>query len=873
MSDIEIEDRQNQEEENEEQNQIKETIHVQGMYRNWFIEYASYVILERAVPALYDGLKPVQRRILHAMKQMDDGRFNKVANIIGQTMQYHPHGDAAIGEAIINLGQKNLLIETQGNWGDVRTGDRAAASRYIEARLSKFALEVAFNPQTTEWQRSYDGRKNEPVFLPMKFPLVLAQGAEGIAVGLATKIMPHNFIELIDASIDVLHGKETDLLPDFPNGGMADFSNYNSGLRGGKIRLRAHIEIRDKKTLAITDVPYGVTTTSLMDSIVKANDNNKIKIKKVTDNTAQHVEIIVDLPPNVSPDITIDALYAFTDCEVSISPNACVIIDDKPRFIGVNEILKISTANTLELLKRELEIKLHELSEKLFFSSLEKIFIENRIYRDIEECETWEAVIEAIDKGLEPFKKLLLREVTEDDIIRLTEIKIKRISKYDSFKADEIIKNLEDSIADVKHHLAHLTEFAVNYFKRLKEKYGKNRERQTEIRSFDNIQISQVAVANQKLYINRKEGFIGYSLKKDEYVGECSDIDDIIVFLKNGKFMVTRISEKSFVGKDIIYAAVWRKGDERMVYNMIYYDSKADRNYAKRFAVTSITRDKEYDLTKGGKSSKVLYFTANPNSESEVVTVYLNPASRARKKIFDFDFGELAIKGRGAGGNIISRYPIRKVNQKTVGSSTLGKVPIWFDDTVGRLNTDQRGKLLGKFDNGDMILAVYSDGTYELTNYELTNHYDSAKLLFIEQFDPDKVITAVHFDGEQKNFYIKRFKIENTQTAKKYAFINEAKNSKLILATSAENPVAELEYLKGRPKKKYSERLNLSEMVDVKGWKARGNRLSKFEVVFIDLIEEQKAEKPDEKEAPVSDEKNSKDTNAKNSSSQATLFD
>ncbi len=870
MKDMETENTDRSE---NEHNQIKETIHVQGMYRNWFIEYASYVILERAVPALYDGLKPVQRRIMHAMKQMDDGRYNKVANIIGQTMQYHPHGDAAIGEAIINLGQKNLLIDTQGNWGDVRTGDRAAASRYIEARLSKFALEVAFNPQTTEWQRSYDGRKNEPVFLPMKFPLVLAQGAEGIAVGLATKIMPHNFNELIDASINVLQGKEIDLLPDFPTGGMADFSNYNAGLRGGKIRLRAHIEIRDKKTMAITDVPYGVTTTSLMDSIVKANDNNKIKIKKVTDNTAQEVEIIVDLPPNVSPDITIDALYAFTDCEVSISPNSCVIIDDKPRFIDVNEILKISTSNTLQLLKRELEIKLHELSEKLFFSSLEKIFIENRIYRDIEECETWEAVIEAIDQGLEPFKKLLLREVTEDDIVHLTEIKIKRISKYDSFKAEEIIKNLEDNIAEVKHHLAHLTEFAIDYFKKLKEKYGKNRVRKTEIRSFDNIQVTQVAMANQKLYINRKEGFVGYGLKKDEYICECSDIDDIIVFLKNGKFVVTRISEKSFVGKDIIYAAVWRKGDERMVYNMIYYDSKADRNYAKRFAVTSITRDKEYDLTKGGNNSKILYFTANPNSESEIVTVYLNPASRARKKIFDFDFGKLAIKGRGAQGNIISRYPIRKVTQKTVGSSTLGKVSIWFDDAIGKLNTDGRGKLLGKFDNGDLIIAVYKDGSYELTNYELTNHYDTSKLLFIEQFDPEKIITAVHFDGEQKNFYIKRFKIENTQTGKKYAFINESKNSKLILASSAERPLAELEYLKGRPKKKYIERLDLSRMVDVKGWKARGNRLSKFEVVYIDLVEMPDSDSVNDKETKKSDLNGEKTPAKKSSPGQATLFD
>jgi topoisomerase-4 subunit A len=612
-----------------------------------------------------------------------------------------------------------------------------------------------------------------------------------------------------------------------------------------------------------------------MDSIVKANDNNKIKIKKVTDNTAQNVEIIIDLPANVSPDITIDALYAFTNCEISISPNACVIIDDKPRFIDVNEILKISTGNTLQLLKRELEIKLHELSEKLFFSSLEKIFIENRIYRDIEECETWEAVLTAIDQGLEPYKKLLLREVTEEDIIRLTEIKIKRISKYDSFKADEIIKKLEDEIGKVKYNLAHLTEFAVDYFSALKEKYGKGKERKTEIRSFDNIQISQVAVANQKLYINRKEGFIGYGLKKDEFISECSDIDDIIVFLKNGKFTVTKISEKAFVGKDIIHAAVWRKGDERMVYNMIYYDSKTDRNYAKRFAVTSITRDKMYDLTKGGKNSKVLYFTANPNSESEIVTVYLNPVSRARNKIFDFDFADISIKGRGAGGNIISRYPIRKITQKTVGSSTLGKVPIWFDDTVGRLNTDKRGKLLGKFDNGDLILSVYKDGSYELTNYELTNHYDTQNLLFIEQFNPNKIITAIHYDGEQKNFYIKRFKIENTQLGKRYSFIGDSRNSKLILATSSAKPTAELEYLKGKPKQKYTETLALNELVDVKGWKARGNRLSKYEVVFIDLLETEEPEITEtvEDSAIPQEKQTAADKNKKDSGNQATLFD
>ena len=846
----------------EKQNgEIKESVHVQGMYENWFLDYASYVILERAVPALLDGFKPVQRRILHSMKRMDDGRFNKVANIIGHTMQFHPHGDAAIGDALVNLGQKDLLIETQGNWGDIRTGDRAAAARYIEARLSKFALEVSFNPQTTEWQQSYDGRNREPVHLPVKFPMILAQGAEGIAVGLATKIMPHNFIELIEASIYILNKKDVSLLPDFPTGGLMDSGSYNEGQRGGKLRLRANIEVRDRKTLIVKDIPYTTTTTNLIESIVKANDNNKIKIKKVIDNTAEYVEIIIELPPAVSPDVTIDALYAFTDCEVSISPNCCVIIDERPHFMSVDEIIKISTKNTVRLLKWELEIKLSELNEKLFFSSLEKIFIENRIYRDIEECETWESVIETIDRGLDPCKPQLLREVTEEDIIRLTEIKIKRISKYNSFKADEVIKNLQDDIAEVEYNLAHLTKFSIKYFKNLLDKFGKGRERKTQIRSFDTIAVAQVAVANQKLYINRKEGFVGYGLKKDELISECSDIDDVIVFLKDGRFLVTRISDKAFVGKDIIYAAVWKKNDERMVYNMIYYDGKSERSYGKRFNVTAITRDKHYDLSKGGKNSKVLYFTANPNSESEVVTVYLSPNCRARVKVFDFDFEDLAIKGRGSQGNIVTRYPVRRVTQKEVGASTLGGMDLWYDENIGRLNADARGKYLGNFDNGNLILAIYQDGTYELSNYELSNRYDIGKVVHIEQFNPDNVISTVHYDGKQKNFYIKRFKIETQTIGKSFLFITENKDSKLIVASTDEHPLIEVEYLKGKGKHKFTEKFEVNELVDIKGWKARGNRLSTYRVTFVDLVKQTEPEivLPDEEKTENGDEKTQTD--------------
>ncbi|QNF35040.1 DNA gyrase/topoisomerase IV subunit A [Adhaeribacter swui] len=828
----------NEEEPFDGEEKIHEITAVDGMYQNWFLDYASYVILERAVPAIEDGLKPVQRRILHAMKEMDDGRFNKVANIIGQTMQYHPHGDASIGDAIVNLGQKDLLIETQGNWGDVRTGDSAAAARYIEARLSKFALDVVYNPDTTVWQASYDGRKNEPVTLPVKFPLLLAQGVEGIAVGLSTKIMPHNFKELIRASIDVLKKKPVQLFPDFPTAGMVDVTDYKGGARGSRIRIRATIEKVDKTLLIIRDVPYGTTTTGLMESIVKASENNKIKIKKVIDNTAANVEIHVQLPPGVSPDLTIDALYAFTDCEVSISPNTCVIIDDKPHFLTVEEVLKISTQKTVDLLQRELEIKMAELDQKWHMSSLEKIFIENRIYRKIEECETWEAVLEAIDKGLKPFKKLLRREVTTDDILRLTEIKIKRISKYDSFKADEYIKKLEEEMAETADNLANIIRFSITYFENLLKKYGNGRDRKTQIRTFDVITAQKVAIANQKLYVNRADGFVGYGLKKDdsvEFVTDCSDMDDIIAITKDGKFRVTRIAEKTFVGKDIIYAGIYNKNDEHMVYNMIYVDGKTGISYAKRFSVTGITRDKEYDLTKGNKGTKVHYLTANPNSESEVVNITLTPASTARVKSFDFDFAELMIKGKGSMGNMVTKYPVKKIVQKSRGESTLGGREIYYDEVIGRLNTESRGRYLGSFNTDDTILVIYKDGSYEQTTFELTNHYDVANIEIIQKFDPEGVISAVHYDGENKNTYVKRFKIETSTIGKKFVFISENKGSKLLTVSAHPEPQVEIKFQRDKKSEKEVETILLSAFIDVKGWKATGNRLNYFKIFSVSL--------------------------------------
>lgn len=818
--------------------EIQETLQLSGMYENWFLDYASYVILERAVPAIEDGLKPVQRRILHAMKEMDDGRFNKVANIIGSTMQYHPHGDASIGDAIVGLGQKDLLIDTQGNWGDVRTGDSAAAPRYIEARLSKFALEVLFNPQTTRWQLSYDGRKREPITLPVKFPLLLAQGVEGIAVGLSTKILPHNFCELLQASIDLLEGKDVVIYPDFPTGGMADFTDYNQGRRGGKIKVRPKIEEFDKKTLIIRDIPFGATTTSLIESIVKANDKGKIKIKKVIDNTAKDVEIQVQLAPGQSPDITIDALYAFTDCEQSISPNACVIVNDKPLFLGVDEILRICNEQTVELLRRELEIRKAELLEKILFSSLEKIFIENRIYRDIEECETWEAVIETIDKGLEPFKPQFYREITRDDIIRLTEIKIKRISKFDAFKADELMRKLEEELAQTEFHLAHITEFAIQYYQNLLTKYGKGRERKTEIRNFDNIAATIVAANNQKLYINRQEGFIGYGLKKEEYVCDCSDLDDIIAFKRDGSYKVVKISDKVFVGKDIIHTGVFNKNDERMVYNAVYLDGKSGKAFAKRFQVLGITRDKDYVVSQGNAGSKVLYFSANPNGEAEIITTFLTSGSKARIKQFEFDFSTLEIKGRSAKGNTLTKHPVRKIQLKAEGKSTLGGVDIYYDTAIGRLNRDGRGTHLGNFEAEDQILVITKDGCYELTNFELTNRYDESQTMLIQKFEQESIISAIYKEGSTGTIYVKRFVIETSTANKKFCFISESKGSELLFVSTNDDP--EIVYEEKAPGKKSvveSKKEKLIDLVDVKGWKAIGYKLSTGTVNNIQEIE------------------------------------
>jgi topoisomerase-4 subunit A len=831
MSDIE--------KENPEES-LHESIPVTGMYKDWFLDYASYVILERAVPAIEDGLKPVQRRILHAMKEMDDGRFNKVANVIGQTMQYHPHGDASIGDAIVNLGQKDLLIETQGNWGDIRTGDGAAAARYIEARLSKFALDVVFNPQTTEWQLSYDGRKKEPVTLPLKFPLLLAQGVEGIAVGLSTKVLPHNFIELIEGSIEILKGGKTNILPDFPTGGSADFSEYNEGQRGGKVKVRAKIEEEDNKTLLIKDIPFGTTTNSLIESIIKANDKGKIKIKKVVDNTAKDVEIQIQLMPGQSPGMAIDALYAFTDCEVSISPNACVIIGDKPVFLSVNHILETNTKQTKSLLKQELEIRKGELLEKLLFSSLEKIFIENRIYRDIEECETWEAVIETIDRGLDPYKPDFYREITKDDIVRLTEIKIKRISKFDAFKADELMRKLEEELKEVNYNLKHLTEYAIKYYEDLLAKYGKGRERKTEIQAFDTIEATVVAANNAKLYVNRADGFVGFGLKKDEFVCDCSDLDDIIAFKRDGTCVVSKIQDKVFMGKDIIHVAVYRKGDERMVYNMVYLDGTTGRAMVKRFQVLSVTRDREYVLTKGTKGSKVLYFTANPNGEAEIVAVYLTQGAKARVKVFDFDFSTLEIKGRAANGNILTKYAIRKIQLKVEGTSTLGGLDIYFDEHVGKLNTDQRGRKIGNFLGDDKIIAFYKDGSYELSSFEVTNRYNAAELLLIEKFDPQKVVSCIYFDGGSKNFYVKRFMIETSTSNKKFHFVSDHKQSYLQLVSTDKQPQARVLVQKG--KETVEVEYDLDMLIDVKGWKSMGNRLSSHPVKEIHPIEPVKKE-------------------------------
>lgn len=839
------------------QNNGEVGVTLSGMYKDYFLDYASYVILERAVPDIDDGLKPVQRRILHSMKEMDDGRYHKVANIIGHTMKYHPHGDAAIGAALVNLGQKDLLIDCQGNWGDVRTGDNAAAARYIEARLTKFALEILFNPQTTDWQLSYDGRNKEPITLPAKFPLVLAQGVEGIAVGLSTRVLPHNFIEIIKASIKVLEGKKVKIYPDFQTGGMIDVSDYNGGKRGGKVKVRAKIKQVDKNNLAITELPFGVTTNALIDSILKANDKGQIKIKKVVDNTAKDVEIAIELANGVSPDLTIDALYGFTNCEVSISPNACIIIDNKPHFITVEDILKISTEQSKRLLELELKIKKGELEEKWHLSSLEKIFITNRIYRDIEECETWEAVIQTIDEGLKKYvatpsdnkgagetRLLMMRDITEEDIVKLTEIKIKRISKFNSFKADELIAKIESDLAEVKHHLAHLTEFAIAFFENLLDKYGEGRERRTEITSFEDIQVRKVVANNAKLYVNRKEGFVGIGMKKDEYVCDCSDISDVIAFTKDGKFKVVRISDKVFIGKNIIHVDVWKKGDDRTTYNMIYVDAASGRSMAKRFNVTSITRDKDYDLTKGAKGSKVLYFTANPNGESEVINIQLSPTSTAKKKQFEFDFKDIAIKGRGAGGNIATRYPVRKITQVSLGKSSLGALKVWMDEVSGRLNKAERGLYLGAFDTGNNILVLYKDGTYEVNELDLNKKYDVNSIVQIGKMDKDTVISALYFEGEKSWTMLKRFQIETSKLDQKYEFISDAPGSKLFYATFDKEPRIRFSYKEGGSKQE--EEIFIPEFIDVKGWKAIGNKVGEYKILKVTELHEKKVEEAEE---------------------------
>ena len=867
---------------NNANNPQDELTKVTGMYKDWFLDYASYVILERAVPAIEDGFKPVQRRIMHSLKELDDGRYNKVANVVGHTMQYHPHGDASIADAMVQIGQKDLLIDTQGNWGNILTGDRAAASRYIEARLSKFALDVVFSPKITEWQQSYDGRKKEPVNLPVKFPLLLAQGAEGIAVGLSTKILPHNFIELIDSSIKHLKGQKFKLFPDFPTSGIIDVTGYNDGLRGGKIRVRAKISQLDKNTLVINEIPYGTNTSSLIDSILKANDKGKIKIKKIEDNTAADVEILVHLPAGISPDKTIDALYAFTACESSISPLGCIIEDNKPLFIGVTEMLQRSTDYTVQLLKEELEIQLGELEEQWHFSSLERIFIENRIYRDIEEEETWEGVIAAIDKGLKPHTKHLKRAVTEEDITRLTEIRIKRISKFDLDKAQQLLDSLEERIAEVKHNLEHLIEFAIDYFKNLKEKYGKDRERKSEIRVFDDIEATKVVIRNTKLYVNREEGFVGTSLKKDEYVTDCSDIDDIIVFTKDGHMMVSKVDSKIFVGKNIIHVAVFKKKDKRTTYNMIYKDGKGGASYIKRFNVTSVTRDKLYPLTTGKPNSDVLYFSANPNGEAEVVTIHLRQVGSIKKLKWDMNFSDILIKGRSSKGNIVSKYAVKRIDLKEKGVSTLKPRKIWFDDVVGKLNLDGRGELLGEFKGEDLILIITQKGIAKTVKPEITTHFEE-DMIVLEKWNPKKPISAIYFDGAKERYYVKRFLIENEN--KEELFISEHPKSVLELVSTDWRPVVELEFVKPRGKEqKPDQEVDIEDFIAVKGIKALGNQLTADKIKNTNVLESLPYEEVEEEEEVLKETKvtekeevmdskaDDKDDSTDDDTEQTTLF-
>jgi topoisomerase-4 subunit A len=825
-------------------------IPVGGLYENWFLDYASYVILERAVPALNDGLKPVQRRILHSMKELEDGRYNKVANIIGNTMKYHPHGDASIGDALVQLGQKELLIDCQGNWGNTLTGDGAAAPRYIEARLSKFALHVAFNPKTTNWLLSYDGRNKEPEQLPMKFPLLLAQGAEGIAVGMACKFLPHNFIELIDQSINHLRGKKVELLPDFPNGGMADFTGYNDGLRGGRVRVRAKIKKVDNKTLTIHEIPFGTTTGSLIESVIKANDKGKIKIKKIEDNTSSEAEIIVHLFPGVSPDKTIDALYAFTDCEVSMAPNSSIIDGEKPRFLGVTEILKINTDNTVRLLKLELEIRLDELERQWHFSTLEKLFINNEMYIDFKHYSDRETLYVYLYKRFEPFKKQLIRSIEDEDLQKLTQIPMIRITRFDSTKADDALLKIEEEIQVVKAHLNNLVEYAIDYYKDLKKRFGAGKERKTEIKVFDNISATKVIIANRKLYVDYEEGFIGYGLKKNEPIGDCSEIDDIICFFASGKMMVTKVSDKKFVGKDLIFASVWKKGDTRTIYHLFYQDGIGGPTMMKRFYVNSITRDSEYDLTKGAKGSKMLYFSVHPNGEREVITVLLRPRPHLKRLRFDVDLGELLIKGRNSAGNRVTKEIIQKIVQKEVGGSTLAARKIWYDGIVGRLNDEGRGKFLGSFKGDDRILTLYRNGEYRLSSFDLATHFDE-DMVHIEKWIQDRPITTVYFDAEKELHYVKRFICE-VLSDKRVSFISESAGSYMDIVSTAYRPEAKIVYNKllKETKNLPDNVVNLADLIDIKGMKAQGNQMTKLkvkEIVLTHPVDESPEPWPDQK--------------------------
>ena len=830
---------------------------VSGLYKDWFLDYASYVILDRAIPSIYDGFKPVQRRIMHSMRELEDGRYNKVANIVGNTMKYHPHGDASITDAMVQIGQKELLIDTQGNWGNVYTGDSAAAARYIEARLTPFALEVVFNPKTTKWSKSYDGRNNEPIDLPVKFPLLLAQGVEGIGVGLSTKIMPHNFNELLSASVAYLKGKKFELYPDFQTGGLLDVSNYNDGQRGGKLRTRARIIQKDKNTLCITELPFSKNTGDLIDSVIKANEKGKIKIKKIEDNTSDKVEINIHLANDVSPDKTIDALYAFTDCEVSISPNACVIVGDKPEFLSVSEILRRNTDHTVSLLKKELEIELHELEEKWHFASLERIFIENEIYQEIKGKNSKEEVYEAIDKALKPFIKKLMRAVTVEDIIKLTELPFMRISRYDRDKAEENILALEGKMEQVKHHLANLIAYAIDYFTNIQKKYGKDKERKTELRVFDNIDATKVVLANEKFYVNREEGFIGTSLKKDEYVFDCSDIDDIITFQKDGTMKVVKVEAKTFIGKNIVHVGVFKKGDKRTVYNMIYREGKEGPYYMKRFSVTGVTRNTDYKLASDKKGSEMLYFSANPNGEAETVTVLLKPNSRVRKNKIEIDFSELAIKGRDSRGNLVTKYAVKKVDLKEEGVSTLAPRKIWFDDTVRRLNADGRGTLLGSFKGDDKILTINQNGEAKLVTFDLLNRFDD-EYLILEKWKPEQPITCIYFDGEKGIYFIKRFLLENTTNVQHFMPSEHPKSFVEFVGTS-DGCTAEIVFPKDKSgKEKEPEIINIDEFIAVKGIKAIGNQFIKEKVKSINIT----IPEPLEEEVSEAEESESEEANA-----------